>query len=104
MWKFDKCTIMNIFMEFGNLILHIKSKIAIIIKSNKFVVVVSHIKILFKVIFQYKLGCNYWRNWYLIGELSWHTLLLKMCSFVVMWDFFASYMLSTFFLHLAKDK
>jgi hypothetical protein len=57
-------------MEFGNLILHIKSKIAIIIKSNKFVVVVSHIKRLFKVVFQYKLGCNYWKNWYLIGELS----------------------------------
>jgi len=70
MWKFDKCIVMNIFMEFGNLILHIKFKIAIIIKSNKFVVIVNYIKRLFKVIFQYKVGCNYWRNWYLIGELS----------------------------------
>jgi hypothetical protein len=70
MWEIDKCIVINIFMEFGNFIPHIKLKFAIIIKSNKCMVIISHIKKLFKVIFQYKLGCNDWRNWYLISDLS----------------------------------
>jgi hypothetical protein len=37
---------MNISLEFRNAILHIKSKIFIVFKSNKFVAIVIHISIL----------------------------------------------------------
>jgi hypothetical protein len=37
---------MNINLKFNNAILHMKSKIVIVIKSNKFVAIITHINIL----------------------------------------------------------
>jgi hypothetical protein len=46
MWKIDKYIVMNINLKFSNAIIHIKSKIVVVIKSNRFVAIVIHISIL----------------------------------------------------------
>jgi hypothetical protein len=42
MWEIDKYIIMNIFLEFNNATFHI-NLIIVVIKSNRFVVIVIHI-------------------------------------------------------------